>query len=130
MGDQQFLPGYTLLIAYPVVESLEVLVLEQRLAFLRDMSLLGQAVMEVCQPLRINYSIYGNYDPFLHAHVRARYAWEDEVLRKGPFDRYPAERRNAAEVAFSENEHGEMRDGIRAVLHRLMAEAGAVAGEN
>ena len=130
MGDQQLLPGYTLLIADPVVESLEALKLEPRLAFLRGMSLLGQAVLEVCKPLRMNYSIYGNYDPFLHAHVRARYEWEDDALRRGPFDRYPADKRNSPGVAFSEAEHGELRDGIRAALHRLRVEAGAGTGEN
>ncbi len=123
MGDYQLLPGYALLISYPIVESLEALDLAARLTFLRDMSLLGQAVLEVCKPLRMNYSVYGNYDPFLHAHVRARYVWEDDALRKGPFDRYPAEERKSLEVAFSEKKHGETRDAIRTALHRLMAEA-------
>ena len=130
MGDHQFLPGYSLLIAYPVVDDLEALALEHRLTFLRDMSLLGQAVTEVCNPLRMNYSIYGNYDPFLHAHVRARYAWKNDGFRKGPFDRYPAGERNSLEVAFSEDKHGELRDNIRVKLRRLMTEAGTVAGES
>ena len=126
MGDYQLLPGYTLLIAYPVVKGLESLDLEPRLSFLRDMSLLGQAVMEVCRPLRMNYSVYGNYDPFLHAHVRARYEWEDAKLREGPFDRYPAEEKSADEVAFSEAKHGGLRDEIGARLRYLMTEADAL----
>lgn len=91
LGDSQLLPGYCVLVAYPLVASLEDLSLEQRLIFLREMSLLGQAVFEVCSPLRMNYSIYGNYDHFLHAHIRARYTWEADERRKAPYDRYPAE---------------------------------------
>ncbi len=33
------------------------------------MSLLGDAVQAVVKPRRMNYSIYGNTDAFLHAHV-------------------------------------------------------------
>jgi diadenosine tetraphosphate (Ap4A) HIT family hydrolase len=49
--------------------------LAKRLAFLRDMSLRGEAVEAVCSPQRVNYEIFGNADPFLHAHVLPRYAW-------------------------------------------------------
>jgi len=39
------------------------------------MSLLGEAIMAVCQPHRINYEILGNSLPVLHAHVWPRYDW-------------------------------------------------------
>jgi diadenosine tetraphosphate (Ap4A) HIT family hydrolase len=69
IGDTQFLPGYCVLLAYPRVSSLEELTFEQRGLFLQDMSLLGEAIQHVTSPLRMNYSIYGNSDDFLHAHV-------------------------------------------------------------
>ena len=50
MGDTQFLPGYCLLLAMPRVPDLHALALSERIAFLRDMSLLGEAVQRVCQP--------------------------------------------------------------------------------
>ncbi|WP_274434221.1 HIT family protein [Alicyclobacillus sp. ALC3] len=78
IGDTQFLPGYCVLLAYPEVNSLEDLSLQGRTNFLRDMSLLGEAVQFVCSPRRLNYSIYGNSDEFLHAHVFPRYDWEPE----------------------------------------------------
>lgn len=28
--------------------------------------------------MRVNYEIFGNLDPFVHAHVFPRYAWESE----------------------------------------------------
>jgi diadenosine tetraphosphate (Ap4A) HIT family hydrolase len=51
IGDPQFLPGYCLLIAYPKVNSLNDLSLEQRKDFLLDMSLLGDAISDVCSPI-------------------------------------------------------------------------------
>jgi diadenosine tetraphosphate (Ap4A) HIT family hydrolase len=56
LGDSQMLPGYCVLLAYPVVESLEALPLQKRLIFLRDMTLLGQAIQEVYKADRINHS--------------------------------------------------------------------------
>jgi diadenosine tetraphosphate (Ap4A) HIT family hydrolase len=122
MGDSQHLPGYCVLVAYPVVASLEDLDLGQRLVFLRDMSLLGQAVFETCKPLRMNYSIYGNYDHFLHVHVRPRYAWESNKYRKGPYDRYPAEERSNPEVAFETGKYEELRLKIQQRLLELQKE--------
>ena len=33
------------------------------------MSVLGDAILAACSPLRVNYDILGNTDQFLHAHV-------------------------------------------------------------
>ena len=38
-------------------------------AFLADMARLGQAVLEVTGAVRINYAMFGNLEPALHAHV-------------------------------------------------------------
>lgn len=91
MGDTQFLPGYCVLLAFPKVISLEALHLRARTVFLRDMSLLGEAIQAACSPSRINYSIYGNTDAFLHAHVFPRYDWEEEQRRLHPVWKYPSE---------------------------------------
>lgn len=90
--DTQFLPGYCLLLAYPRVESLNRPSMERRRDFLFDMSLIGDAVEQVLRPKRINYSIYGNKDPFLHAHIFPRYDWEPEELKPYPVWRYPEEK--------------------------------------
>ncbi len=42
LGDSQMLPAYCVLLAYPVVESLEALPLQKHLIFLRDMTMLGK----------------------------------------------------------------------------------------
>jgi diadenosine tetraphosphate (Ap4A) HIT family hydrolase len=46
------------------------------------MSLIGEAIMQVCAPLCVNYEILGNYDHYLHAHVVPRYAWEPDERRE------------------------------------------------
>lgn len=84
LGDVQFLRGYSLLLPDPVVPDLNALAGEARAAFLRDMALLGDAVLEVTRARRINYEILGNVEPALHAHVFPRYESEPEERRKAP----------------------------------------------
>lgn len=64
MGDTQFLPGYCVLLPLEQVNTLNDLDFKQRGEYLLDMSLIGDAIQEVCSPRRINYSIYGNTDAF------------------------------------------------------------------
>lgn len=64
IGDTQFLPGYCVLLAYPKVDTLNDLTIEQRGDYLVDMSLIGDAIQSVCNPRRLNYSMYGNSDAF------------------------------------------------------------------
>src|SRR5579862_7979366 len=73
MVSHQYFQGYCLLLAYPQVEKLNDLAGEARVQFLGDMATLGDAVLAATACRRINYSIYGNLDPFLHAHVWPRY---------------------------------------------------------
>lgn len=80
-GHQQFVPGYLLLLPDPVVPDLNSLTPERRAQFLIDMGRLGDALMRVASPLRINYAIFGNVEPALHAHVIPRYRTEPEALR-------------------------------------------------
>jgi diadenosine tetraphosphate (Ap4A) HIT family hydrolase len=84
LGDVQFLPGYCLLLADPVVPSLNHLDGARRAAFLADMARLGDAVLQVTSAERINYEILGNSEPELHAHVFPRYAAEPPELRRMP----------------------------------------------
>lgn len=81
MGTKQFLAGYSLLLPDPVVADLNALHREARLQFLDDVGLLGDAVLQVTQAVRINYAIFGNLEPALHAHVVPRFADEPESLR-------------------------------------------------
>ncbi len=84
IGDVQILNGCCLLLPDPVVATLNDLGLRQREIFLRDMTILGDAILEVTGAARINYEILGNSEPALHAHVVPRYQAEPENLRAGP----------------------------------------------
>lgn len=121
IGDTQFLPGYCVLLAYPKVASLEDLSLEAKTDFLRDMSLLGEAVQFVCNPRRMNYSIYGNSDDFLHAHVFPRYDWEPEERKPYPVWQYPKEMWVLPAVQYCEEKHLSLRQQIATKLTSLIA---------
>jgi diadenosine tetraphosphate (Ap4A) HIT family hydrolase len=80
-GERQFVRGYALLLPDPVVPNLNALGARERIAFLSDMSRLGDALLKVTGAARINYAIFGNQDPALHAHVIPRYLDEPPALR-------------------------------------------------
>lgn len=85
LGDKQVLPGYSLLLPDPVVPHLNAMSLEARKQFLVDMSMLGEAILNVTGATRINYEMLGNLEPALHAHVIPRYPEkESEALRTKP----------------------------------------------
>jgi diadenosine tetraphosphate (Ap4A) HIT family hydrolase len=122
LSDSQMLPGYCVLLAYPMVESLEALPFAKRLTFLQDMTLLGQAIQEVYKADRINHGIFANYDPFFHAHVWARYAYEVEERRKHPVWVYPWEELYAPEVMFDLAKHNDVKLKLAARLQELVEE--------
>lgn len=82
LGDDQRLPGYSLLLADPPADSLNALPAPERLVFLEDMAAIGDALLEVQQASIINYSILGNLDRALHAHIHPRYDREDPERRR------------------------------------------------
>ena len=122
IGDYQFLPGYCVLLAYPQAGSLNELSMKDRAQYLMDMALLGDAVMAVCNPLRINYSTLMNADPYLHTHIEARYDWEPDSNKRRPVCLYPREERFSKEAEYSEEKHGELKRRIAVELKRLMEE--------
>ena len=84
LGDTQVTPGYTILLSDPVELDLNALSLEDRIVYLRDMSIIGDALLEVTGAALINYEILGNTDRALHAHIVPRYADEPDEQRRKP----------------------------------------------
>ena len=119
LGEQQVLTGYCLLLPDPVVPHLNALAPVPRAQFLSDMTLIGDALLAVTLGPRINYAIFGNVDPALHAHVFPRLASEPEATRRSqPW----ALDWNAA-PRFSEAAHGDLRDRLRAELNGRLGSA-------
>lgn len=81
MGSPQVLKGYCVLLPDPVVPHLNEMTAEHRTHFLADMAKLGDAVMATTDAVRINYAIFGNLEPALHAHVIPRFESEAEEMR-------------------------------------------------
>ncbi len=86
----------------------------QRVEFLCDMALIGDALMEVTGAYRINYAIMGNSDPVLHAHIVPRYQIEPEELRTGQPWSYPNEIIDATMFDY-EREKGLMQEIATAI---------------
>jgi len=80
-GERQFVRGYAMLLPDPVVPDVNSLGMRERSQFLIDMTRVGDALLVVSGALRINYAIFGNLEPALHAHIVPRYASEPAALR-------------------------------------------------
>ncbi|MFF8097954.1 diadenosine tetraphosphate hydrolase [Streptomyces sp. NPDC016675] len=124
IGDVQFLPGYSvLLVDEPGVQRLSDLPRVKRLAFLSDMDRLGEAVEGVCRRMdpafrRVNLEILGNREPFLHAHVWPRFAWEPADVVGAPVWLYPRERWSQERFRLGP-QHDVLRDALSGELDRL-----------
>ena len=119
LGDTQFLRGYSLLLPDPVVTDLNALAMSRRVAFLHDMTVLGDALLEVAGAYRINYEILGNLDPALHAHVFPRYLTEPDAFRTGPPSHY--DRSARAAVPFDEARDRALMQQIAAAVQRRLS---------
>jgi diadenosine tetraphosphate (Ap4A) HIT family hydrolase len=110
MGERQVLTGYCLLLPDPVVPHLNALPTAVRARFLSDMAIAGDALLAVTAALRINYAVFGNVEPALHAHIFPRHAAEPEATRTAqPW----ALDWNAA-PRYSDAEHGALKRRIAA----------------
>ncbi|MGW1752533.1 HIT family protein [Streptomyces sp. NPDC002092] len=124
IGDVQFLPGYSVLLADdPGVQRLSDLPKAKRLSFLSDMDKLGEAVERACLQLdpefrRVNLEILGNTDPFLHAHVWPRFEWEPAELVGKPVWLYPGDRWSDERFRLGP-QHDALRGAIGSELDRL-----------
>jgi diadenosine tetraphosphate (Ap4A) HIT family hydrolase len=114
-GERQFVRGYALLLPDPVVPNLNALDVAGRGAFLSDMARLGDALLKVTGAARINYAMFGNEAPALHAHVIPRYADEPQGLRT----RHPWAYDWSAAPLFERAACQELADGVLHELERL-----------
>jgi diadenosine tetraphosphate (Ap4A) HIT family hydrolase len=107
--------GYCLLLPDPVVAHLNLLEQSERTQFLADMARVGDAVLAATGAVRINYALFGNAEPALHAHVFPRRADEAPGIRTAQ----PWALDWQAAPQFSQAVHGELQGGSRAISSRL-----------
>lgn len=115
LGESQFLTGYCLLLPDPVVPHLNAMEPADQLEFLSDMCKVGDVLMQLTDAVRVNYAMFGNQEPALHAHLVPRYDSEPEPLRTATPWSY-----NWAEAPqFSVEAHGVLLLSIRRELDLL-----------
>jgi diadenosine tetraphosphate (Ap4A) HIT family hydrolase len=81
LGERQVFAGYCLLLPDPVVPDLNALAAAARAQFLADMGTVGDALIEALDAIRVNYAIFGNVEPALHAHLFPRQRSEPDATR-------------------------------------------------
>ncbi len=118
LADVQFLRGYSILLPDPVPPDLNAMERARRAEYLLDMTILGDALLEVTGAYRINYEILGNTDAALHAHILPRYLTEPEALRSGPAWFYDKAYRNSVPFNY-ERDKELMRQIAEAIQHRM-----------
>ena len=84
------------------------------------MAELAHAVETACSDrdpdfVRVNIEILGNADPFLHAHVWPRYAWETPDMLTRPVWHYPESHWTDPTKQLGP-EHNQIRSAIAALL--------------
>lgn len=114
-GERQFVRGYSLLLPDPVVPTLNALAAKERAQFLNDMSRLGDALLKVTNATRINYAMFGNQEPALHAHVIPRYSDEPAAMRAA----HPWAYDWSAAPAYDRETCRELAEALRAELTRM-----------
>jgi diadenosine tetraphosphate (Ap4A) HIT family hydrolase len=117
MGEYQILTGYCLLLPDPVVPHLNALRSDLRAQFLSDMAAIGDALLAITEAVRINYAMFGNVEPALHAHIFPRRSAEPETTRAVQ----PWALDWSAGPAYSEAEHGDLKRRLAEHLAAVQA---------
>lgn len=73
LADHQFYRGYTIFLSKIHAIELHKLKKENRMQFLKDMSVAAEAVYKAFKPRKLNYELLGNTDSHLHWHIIPRY---------------------------------------------------------
>jgi len=84
--------GYCILVFRRHAVELHDLTDEERRQWIDDISRIGRAISDRCEPAKLNVSMLGNMMPHLHCHIMPRYP-EDPDWGRPPVYRRPAERR-------------------------------------
>ncbi len=90
-GDHQFYKGYTLFLSKNHVNELHELDPSTNLQFLKEMSIVAEAVHKLFRPRKLNYELLGNKDSHLHWHLFPRYLDDPDINR--PVWAYPKQKR-------------------------------------
>ena len=122
LGDTQFLRGYSLLLPDPVVPDLNALGKDERVTYLYETTIVGDALLEITGAYRINYDILCNTEQALHTHICPRYMSEPEELRRGPPWVYS--QRGINQIPFDVKRDQELMAQLAAAIRCRLEESG------
>lgn len=107
IGDYQFYKGYTVFLHKNHAGELHELDEAEKLLFLKEMSMVAEAVFKCFNPNKLNYELLGNTDRHLHWHIYPRY--DNDPSPREPIwktskeircaDEYKAEKFNLRDIA-------------------------------
>ncbi len=120
LGDFQYWKGYTLFLYKQHIAELHDLEPDLRLRFLKEMSIVAEAVYRAFLPDKLNYELLGNSEPHLHWHLFPRR--KDEPDPKQPVWVVDKAIRYAESARPSELEIAELKIRLRRELAALGAE--------
>lgn len=124
IGDNQHFYGYALFLykdhKYTELYQMDM---EERLTFMKEMSIVAEAVSRAFQPEKINYELLGMGDAHLHWHLYPRR--EGDIGEyghngKGPVWWYPMEKMYADDCRPSPEELESMKETLRKELDAVL----------
>ena len=79
LHEDQFFPGYALLVLRRHVTELYDLPVSERATLMEEVSRVAQALARVFRPVKMNYELLGNLVPHIHWHLVPRLATDPAV---------------------------------------------------
>lgn len=126
LGDNQHFKGYTLFLLKEHKTELFQLERAEKVKFLEEMSLVGEAACRAFGVEKMNYELLGNGDAHVHWHLFPRKTGDLEDYGnqgKGPVWWYPREKMYSQETEPSPEELEEMKEKLLTELDRLLEQA-------
>ena len=123
LGDNQHFKGYTLFLYKSHVGELYKLDGNEKIEFLEEMSLVGEAVSKTVRCEKMNYELLGNGDSHLHWHLFPRVSGDLENYGyhgKGPVWWYPREKMYSVNNELENAELEELKQKLRLELDKIL----------
>lgn len=118
LGDYQFYKGYTFFLHKKHVGELHELTPKDKLHFLEEMSLVGEAVYKGFKPNKLNYELLGNSEQHLHWHIIPRY--QDDPSPREPVWKTPKEIRCAEKYKAENMNISELKKQLEMEIRNLI----------
>lgn len=125
LGDNQHFKGYTLFLYKEHENELYQLEPNEKLNFLEEMSLVGEAVSKAFECEKMNYELLGNGDSHLHWHLFPRISGdlgEYGYYGKRPVWWYPREKMYSTDNEPTDEELEKLKQRLNVELDRLFYE--------